>query len=74
VNTADLPFVVSITTPPPTLSWPATAGRSYDILSATSLANSFVLRGTLTPSNSPAQWIETNLAAPQRFYRVRTSN
>jgi hypothetical protein len=74
VNTPDLPFVVSITNPPPTLSWPATAGRSYDILSTTNLTNSFVLRGTLTPSNSPALWTETNLAAPQRFYRVRTSD
>ena len=70
----DSPFRVSITTPPPSLGWPATAGRSYDILSTTNLTNSFQVRASLTPSNSSAQWSETNLSAPKRFYRVRTSN
>jgi uncharacterized protein (TIGR03790 family) len=74
VNTPDAPFLVSIARPPPTISWPATAGRSYDILSATNLTNVFALRTTVTPSNSPAQWVETNLAAPRQFYRVRTAN
>ena len=71
----DGPFGISITVPPPRLSWPATAGRSYDILSATNLTNSFQVRASVTPSNNAAQWTETNPAsAIQRFYRVRTSN
>jgi hypothetical protein len=74
VNAPDAPFSISISRPPPTVSWPATAGRSYDILSATNLTTTFALRATVTPSNSPAQWVETNLAAPRQFYRIRTSN
>ena len=68
------PFNVAISTPPPTLSWPATAGRSYDILSATNVTDVFQAGATVIPSNSAAQWTDTNPAAPQRFYRVRTSN
>jgi hypothetical protein len=72
---AEPAFGVSITTPPPRLSWPATAGRSYDILSATNIATNFQARASLTASNNSAQWTETNPAsALQRFYRVRTSN
>jgi hypothetical protein len=71
---ADSQFGVSIAASPPTLSWPATAGRSYDILSTTNLTSSFQVRASITPSNSTAQWTETNISAPQRFYRVRTSN
>src|SRR5262249_14854859 len=70
----DSPFALSLSATPPMLSWPASAGRSYDVLSATNVTNAFLLRGTLTPSNSLAQWTETNSSAPQRFYRVRTSN
>jgi uncharacterized protein (TIGR03790 family) len=67
------PFVLSISNPPPTLSWPATAGRSYDILSATALANPFQPSATLIPPSTAALWTETNPPAAQRFYRVRTS-
>jgi uncharacterized protein (TIGR03790 family) len=68
-------FGVSITTPPPHLSWPATAGRSYDILSATNIATNFQVRASITTSNNSGQWTETNPAsAVQRFYRVRSSN
>lgn len=71
---ADSPFKVAIANPSRTLSWPATSGRSYDILSATNLTNSFTLRSTLVPSNSAGVWTDTNFGAPRRFYRVRTSN
>ena len=71
---ADSPFKVAISSPSRILSWPATAGRSYDILSSTNLAFSFLLRSTLVPSNSAGVWMDTNFNAPQRFYRVRTSN
>jgi hypothetical protein len=70
---ADPPFPVSLRTPPPTLLWPATAGRSYDILSTTNLTNAFQTNASMTPSNSMAQWTDTNLPVSQRFYRVRTS-
>jgi uncharacterized lipoprotein YmbA len=73
VNT-ESPFPVSLTAPPPVLSWPATVGNSYDILTTTNITNAFQLSTTLTPSNSPAVWTDTNPSAPQRFYRVRASN
>jgi hypothetical protein len=67
------PFALSITTPPPTLSWSATAGRSYDILTASNLGQVFHLNATLTPSNSAARWTDPAPGTPQRFYRVRPS-
>ena len=70
----DTLFAVSIAAPPPRLTWPAAAGRSYDILSATNVTNAFQASATVTPSNSAAQWTDTNSAAARRFYRVRTSN
>jgi hypothetical protein len=70
----DAPFPVSIAAPPPRLAWPATAGRSYDILSATNVTDAFQASATVTPSNSAAVWTDTNSAAARRFYRVRTSN
>jgi len=70
---SDSPFVVSISAPPPKLTWPAAAGRSYDILSGTNLTNAFLVRDTVTPTNSLGQWTETNVTARARYYRVRTS-
>jgi hypothetical protein len=66
-------FSVTITSPPPTLSWPATAGRSYDILSTSNVTNSFQFRTSVIPSNSPALWTEPS-PGPQGYYKVRTSN
>jgi uncharacterized protein (TIGR03790 family) len=70
---ADSPFAVSIAAPPPRLAWPAAAGRGYDILSTTGLGAAFQTTASVTPSNSAAQWTDTNAAVPQRFYRVRAS-
>lgn len=67
-------FRVAISAPPPTLTWPATAGRMYDILSTTNLAVPFQLRDSVTVSNSLGQWAETNVSSATRFYRIRTSN
>lgn len=39
-----------------TLSWPALAGRQYELQSTTNLAASFQTLATITASNSPAQW------------------
>ncbi|MCX6922429.1 MAG: hypothetical protein NT154_04330, partial [Verrucomicrobia bacterium] len=69
----DAPFPVSLAGLPAKLSWPAAAGRSYDILSATNLAGAFQPDVTVIPSNAAAQWTDTNAAAIRRFYRVRTS-
>jgi uncharacterized protein (TIGR03790 family) len=70
---AEPPFSVAVAAPPPRLAWPAIAGRLYDILSATSLATGFQIRGAVTPTNSAGQWTETNSLGPQRFYRVQAA-
>lgn len=68
------PVPVSIFNPPLTLRWPATPGKSYDILSSTNLTVPFSVRDTVTVSNALGQWTETNATAMQRFYRLRTTN
>jgi uncharacterized protein (TIGR03790 family) len=65
------PFGLTLTAPPPVLAWPATAGRLYEVLSATNVAGAFQSRGTITPTNSPGLWLETSTGAPHKFYRVR---
>lgn len=72
--TAQDAFPISIVSPLPTLSWPAVPGASYDILETTDLAASFTWRDTLTATSAVANWTDTNSAAPQRFYRIRTAN
>jgi uncharacterized protein (TIGR03790 family) len=64
------PFGLVLTAPPPVIGWPATAGRLYEVLSATNVQDTFQLRGSVTPSNSPGLWIDTITGAPQQFYRV----
>jgi uncharacterized protein (TIGR03790 family) len=67
------PFAISAGGPPLTLSWPCTAGRSYDVLMATNILGPFQIAATLTPSNSAAAWVDTNAPAVERFFRVDTS-
>jgi uncharacterized protein (TIGR03790 family) len=69
----DAPFTISLTTPPPRVAWPATAGRSYDILSAPALASPFQLEATVTPASPFGLWTDTNGIRTQQFYSVRTS-
>jgi uncharacterized protein (TIGR03790 family) len=69
----DPPFPVSVTGPAPTLAWPATAGRRYDILIATNITDTFGLWASVTNTNCAGQWVETNAIAGQRFYRLRVS-
>jgi len=69
----EAPFRLSIAGTAPMLSWPATAGRQYEVLSATNPASAFELRESLIPTNSAGQWVETNNTPPKQFYRVRTS-
>ena len=70
---AEAPFPLSVVGAAPTLAWPATAGRRYEVLSTVNVTDTFLLRDAVTPTNSQGQWSETNNSAPQRFYRVRTA-
>lgn len=72
--TPQTPFAISVVSPPLTLSWPTIPGNSYDILETTNLDTLFQSRDTLTATGTVAKWIDTNPAAPQRFYRIRTTN
>ena len=66
-------FALQVSSPPFTLAWPATAGRRYDILSANKINDTFQVRQTITPTNSPARWVETNSLPAQQYYRVRVA-
>ncbi|MGO8837983.1 MAG: TIGR03790 family protein [Limisphaerales bacterium] len=70
IGGAEPPFGLTLTAPPPAIAWPATAGRLYEVLGTTNLTNAFLLRDTVTPSNSPGVWIDTLTGAPQQYYRV----
>ena len=70
---AEPPFVLGIAGGAPTVSWPATAGRRYEVLSTTRTTNAFLVRDAIVPTNSPGQWSETNHAESNQFYRVRSS-
>lgn len=70
----DYSFPLLLTNSPPgRFTWPATAGRSYTILSTTNLLTPFQVRATVIPTNSLAQWAETNSTPKQQFYRVSVS-
>lgn len=71
---AETPFRLSMSSPPVTLSWPATAGRSYVVLSTTNPAARFQLGPTITPSNGTGRWVDTNPPGQTRLFRVRTEN
>ena len=68
----ELPFPVSVFGSSPMLSWPASAGRVYQVLSASNVTDSFIPRAAVTPTNSTGLWSETNDTSLQRFYRVKT--
>ena len=68
------PFRLAINGLPPLLSWPSIPGRSYDVLTANTLAGVFQLRQTVTATNEHGSWMESviNLNS-NAFYRVRSS-
>jgi uncharacterized protein (TIGR03790 family) len=70
IGGAEPPFWLTMTAPSLSITWPATAGRLYQVLNATNLTDTFQLRAAVTPSNSPGLWIETITGAPRQFYRV----
>jgi hypothetical protein len=55
---------------PPMLTWPAIAGRQYDVQSATNLAAGFQTVTTITATNSIIQWPVTATGGAG-FYRVK---
>jgi hypothetical protein len=69
----EVPFALTVISSTPTLTWPATAGRRYEILSTTNVTNTFTLRDAVVPTNSLGIWSETNNSWPQRFYRARAT-
>ncbi len=71
IGASEPPFGLTLAALPPAVGWPATAGRLYQILSATNLTDTFQLRGSVTPTNSPGLWTDTITGAPRQFYRVR---
>src|SRR5439155_1804598 len=71
---AEPPIMLSISNPPPTLIWPGTVGRFYNILSATNITNAFQVRDGFSATNGTVIWVETNGGAGQRYYRVQTTN
>ncbi len=73
ITSAEAPFALTVIDPTPTLAWPATAGRRYEVLSTINVTDTFLLRDAVTPTNSQGQWSETNNSVPQRFYRVRSA-
>ncbi len=65
------PITLTVSAPPPVLTWPATVARTYEILAASDLHAPFLSRATLTATQTPAIWVDTNAPAAQQFYRVR---
>jgi hypothetical protein len=65
----DLSFPLQISSAP-LLVWPATAGRTYNILTSTNITGPFQIRQTVTPTSSLGQFMETNTSPAQQFYRV----
>src|SRR5579883_684428 len=51
----EAPFPLALTGTAPLLSWPAMAGRQYDIFSADILTNEFLLRASVVPTNDFGQ-------------------
>lgn len=66
------PFTVEVTEPLPTLTWPASAGRNYQILSTADLTSPFILQASVTPTNSMGRWSGSGGLGGQRFYRIKT--
>jgi hypothetical protein len=71
---AEPPIQLFVKSNPLTVSWPATAGRSYDIFMTTNLLYSFQKVSSFTPINSAAIWTNISSTSTQGYYRVRTSN
>ena len=70
----EAPFPLAIAGTPPSLYWPAVAGRQYDVFSADILTNGFLLRASVVPTNDLGQWMDSEPNQATRFYRVRSGS
>jgi len=61
---------LSVRGPPPLLSWPAIAGRQYNIFSSTDIGGAFQTIGTVMATNAQAQWPITTPSVGAVFFRV----
>ncbi len=66
-------YSLSIAGNPPTLSWPAIPGLSYDVLAATNLLGTFQTITSVIAPYSLAQWPIPAPEGPATFYRVSLS-
>jgi hypothetical protein len=64
-------FPLVLTAPPPVLSWPATPGRTYEVLRSTNGVDAFVPQGTVTATATTAVWQDPAPVETGAFYRVR---
>jgi hypothetical protein len=64
-------FRLSITASPPTLSWPAIPGQTYEILMTLDLSSSPQPVASITATNSSVQWPIPNPGPTPAFYQVR---
>ena len=55
---------------PPVFSWPAIAGRQYNILSSTNLGGAFQTIGNVIATSAQAQWTITPPPSGAVYYRV----
>jgi hypothetical protein len=71
VSTQPSPFRVSLTRTngPPTLTWPAVAGSTYSVYSATALSGPWSQAFGLSYYPSTGTYTDTN-STPRKFYRV----
>jgi uncharacterized protein (TIGR03790 family) len=63
-------IVLTLSGTPLTLSWPATPGVSYNVLSTTNLSSPFQAAGSVVATGELAQWPVSAPAGTARFYRV----
>jgi hypothetical protein len=69
----EAPFHLTLGDVPPALSWPALAGRNYEILATTNLAQTFQLVTSVLASNTVGFWPLSGSAAATRWFKVRST-
>jgi uncharacterized protein (TIGR03790 family) len=64
-------FRLTISSSPPTLSWPTLVGQEYEILMTTNLSSSPQVVASITAANSVTEWPIPASSALTSFYQVR---
>ena len=68
-------FPITLSSPPPTLHWPAEPGKNYEILGSSDANAPFQVLGTASPVDTNGTWTDPAPARSEpRFYRVRRIN